>query len=158
MRVHVPVIQRNHAADLVLHLVDVGEPQLHEAGIDRPRVVLFLELADEGGGQQTDPVLELADEGGGQQTDPVLVVLQQGEIVLVDVDGLMRAHLHAFAAINALVVADDRLSVPDADGTGRAGTHAGGAPPAKGVINPEGMSEVCFSGSHCVVKSDKRSW
>ena len=142
MLVHVHVVELDHAAHLVLHLVDMGESQLLDAGIDRLRVVLLLELAD---------------EGGGHQADPVPVIEQPAEVVLLDVDGLMRAHLHAFAAIHALVVGNDRLPVPDADGPGRTGAHAGGAPLAQVVIDPERMSEIRFSGSHGV-RQDKRSW
>ena len=74
----------------MLHFVDMGETQLHDAGIDRLRIVLLLELAD---------------EGGGHQAYAVPVIEQPAEVILLDVDGLVRAHLHAFSAIHALVTA-----------------------------------------------------
>ena len=139
--VHIHVVELDHAAHFVLHFIDMGEPQLHDAGIDRLRVVLLLELAD---------------EGGGHQAHPVPVVEQPAEVVLLDVDGLVRTHLHALSAVHALVVRDDRLPVPDADGPGRAGAHAGGAPLAQVVVDPERMSEIGFCGHG--VRRDKRSW
>ena len=139
--VHVHVVELDHAAHFVLHLIDMGETQLHDAGVDCLRIVLFLELAD---------------EGGGHQADAVPVVEQPAEVVLLDVDGLVRAHLHALPAVHALVVRDDRLPVPDADGPGRAGAHAGGAPLAQVVIDLERMSEIGFSGHG--VRQGKRSW
>ena len=139
--VHVAVVQLDHPGHLVLNLINMGESQLQEAGIDGLCLVLGVELAY---------------ESGGDQAYPVSVIEQAAEVVLLDVYGLVGTGLDALAAIHALVVADDSLAVTDADGCRRAGAHTGGAALAQVVVYPERMSEIDFLG-HKVMQG-KLSW
>ena len=117
---HILLVEIHHELNPVLHLVDMGEAQLLEAGVDGLGLVLLLELAD---------------ESGRHQADLVAVVLYQLEVVLLDVNGLVGAYFHTLAAIDALVVVYDGLAAADTDGSRRAGTHTGGATRAQIAVH-----------------------
>ena len=130
---HILFVEFHKEFHAVLHLVDMGEAQLFEAGVDLLGLVFFLELAD---------------EDGRDQRHAAAVVLNQVEVVLLDIDGLVRATLEAFAAVYALVVGDDGLAAADADGRRRADAHAGRAAGAQVVVDLQGVTEIGIGVSH----------
>jgi hypothetical protein len=120
MGLHILIVELDDGFHLVLYLVNVGEAQLVQAGIDFPGLVLGVELAD---------------EGGRNKTYPILIIINKGEIILLDVDGLVGTGLDALSAVHALIVADNGLAVTYADGACRARAHAGGAALAEVAVH-----------------------
>ena len=119
---YVLVVEFHNVFNLVLNLVDMGESQFLEAGVDFPGLELFLELAN---------------ESGRYKAYPIFIVMYQGKVVLLDIDGLVRTYFHTVSAVHAFVVVHLRFAATYADGPGRARAHTGGAAQASVLVNLE---------------------